>query len=47
MVYISGDHPEIQSASGNSQGGTFPCLCGCPVYTNLTNVLSRSAMTRE
>ena len=30
-------HP-IQNESGNSQGGHFPCLCGCPV-TEFSNLM--------
>ena len=44
-----GDHPEIQSESGNSQGGNFPCMCGCPVkgFRNLQHSLSSSIKSLE
>lgn len=43
LKYFLGDHPEIQSESGNSQGGNYPCNCGCHVsqFSNLHEVYSR------
>ncbi|XP_066925550.1 uncharacterized protein [Clytia hemisphaerica] len=29
MRFFIGDHPELQFESGNSQGGNYPCVCGC------------------
>lgn len=47
--YLIGDHPELQSESGNSQGGDFPCMCRCPVnqFNNLNYTLSQNIMTLE
>ena len=28
FLIVLGDHPEIQSESGNNQGGNYPCNCG-------------------
>ena len=29
--FTPGDHPELQFESGNSIGGSYPCVCGCHV----------------
>ena len=28
LLFIIGDHPELQFESGNQIGGTYPCMCG-------------------
>ena len=49
MFLSLGDHPEIQSESGNSQGGHYPCNCGCKVsqFSNLYAVYSRKLDSLE
>ena len=44
-----GDHPEIQSEAGNSQGGTYPCPCGTPVseFNNINLCYSQPILSLE
>ena len=49
LRFFKGDHPEIQFEAGNSQGGTFPCLCGLSKghFNDLESVFRSSLVGME